>query len=138
MSAIELSNDAIRDMLRGAQTIAVVGLSDNPSRPSYGVSAYMQQQGYRIVPITPKGGVILGEQSYPDLHAVPFPIDIVDIFRRSEAVGPHVEEAIAVGAKAVWLQLGIRNDRAIERAVEAGLAAVQDRCIKVEHMRLVR
>ena len=138
MSASEASNETIREMLRGAKTIAVVGLSNNPAKPSYGVSAYMQQHGYRIVPITPKNEVILGEQSYPDLASVPFPIDIVDIFRKPEAVGPHVDEAITASAKAVWLQLGIRNDEAVERAQAAGLAAVQDRCIKIEHMRLAR
>lgn len=138
MSQHEISTDTIRAMLNDAHTIAVVGLSDDPSKPSYGVAAYMQQHGYRIVPITPKSGSILGEQTYPDLASVPFPIDIVDIFRRPEAVGPHVDEAIAVGAKAVWLQLGIRNDAAIERAAQAGLQTVQDRCIKVDHMRLMR
>ena len=134
----DISGDSggTRTLLESARTIAVVGLSDNPLRPSYGVAAAMQRHGYRIVPVNPTLREALGEQAYPDLASLPFPVDIVDIFRRPEAVGPHVDEAIAVGAKAVWLQLGIRNDEAIERAAAAGLQTVQDRCIKVEHMRL--
>lgn len=130
------SDTTIRAMLSEGKTIAVVGLSGDPIKPSYGVAAYMQRAGYTIVPISPKGEEILGEKVYRDLASVPFPIDIVNIFRRSEFVGPHVDEAIAVGAKAVWLQLGIRNNEAVERAAAAGLQTVQDRCIKVEHARL--
>ena len=135
MSFTNPPDAAIADLLQQARVIAVVGLSDSPSKASYGVAEHMQRHGYTIVPITPKPGVILGEQTYPDLASVPFPIDIVDIFRKPEAVLPHVEEAIAVGAKAVWLQLGIRNDEASQRAADAGLVAVQDRCIKIEHYR---
>lgn len=134
----ELSDEQIANALRDAKTIAVVGLSDDPSRPSYGVAKYMQDHGYRIVPVSPKGGEILGEQAYPDLPSIPFPIDIVDVFRRPEAVGPHVDEAIETGAKMVWLQLGIRNDDAAGKAQDAGIDVVQDRCIKIEHMRLAR
>lgn len=136
MSYNEPSDDDIRAMLRHGKTIAVVGLSVNSTRPSYGVAAYMQRFGYQIVPVGLNGDEILGEKVYRDLASIPFPIDIVDIFRRPEFVGPHVEEAIAVGAKAVWLQLGIRNDAALEQAASAGLQTVQDRCIKVEHARL--
>lgn len=137
-STPELSDEQIKNVLRDAKTIAVVGLSDDPSRPSYGVAKYMQDQGYRVVPVSPKGGEILGEQAYPDLPSIPFPVDIVDVFRRSEAVGPHVDEAIQTGAKMVWLQLGIRNDDAASKAHDAGIDVVQDRCIKIEHMRLAR
>ena len=137
MTNTELSLPTVRTMLATAKTIAVIGLSDDPSKPSHSVAAYLQRHGYKIVPITPKTTPILSEQPYPDLASVPFPIDIVDIFRRSEAVGPHVDEAIAVGAKAVWLQLGIRNDEAVARAAAAGLQTVQDRCIKIEHARLI-
>jgi hypothetical protein len=134
----ELSDEQIKDTLQAAKTIAVVGLSDDPSRPSYGVANYLQNHGYRIVPVSPKGGQILGEQAYPDLPSVPFDVDIVDVFRRPEAVAPHVDEAIEKGAKMVWLQLGIRNDEAAQKANDAGLDVVQDRCLKIEHMRLVR
>ncbi len=133
----ELSDEQIKDALQTAKTIAVVGLSDDPSRPSYGVAKYLQNHGYRIVPVSPKGGQILGEQAYPDLPSIPFDVDIVDVFRRSEAVGPHVDEAIQKGAKMVWLQLGIRNDEAVQKASDAGVEVVQDRCLKIEHMRLL-
>ncbi len=134
----ELSDEQIKDTLQAAKTIAVVGLSDDPSRPSYGVAKYLQDHGYRIVPVSPKGGQMLGEQAYPDLSSVPFDVDIVDVFRRPEAVAPHVDEAIEKGTKMVWLQLGIRNDEAAQKASDAGLEVVQDRCLKIEHMRLVR
>lgn len=134
----ELPDAEIKRALQTAKTIAVVGLSDDPSRPSYGVAKYLQNHGYRIVPVTPKRGQVLGERAYPNLQSIPFDVDIVDVFRRSEAVGPHVDEAIETGAKMVWLQLGIRNDEATQKASEAGLQVVQDRCLKIEHMRLVR
>ncbi len=134
----ELSDEQIKDTLQAAKTIAVVGLSDDPSRPSYGVAKYLQDQGYRIVPVSRKGGQMLGEQAYPDLPSIPFDVDIVDVFRRPEAVEPHVDEAIQKGAKMVWLQLGIRNDKAALKASDAGMDVVQDRCLKIEHMRLVR
>jgi predicted CoA-binding protein len=134
----ELSDREIRQALTDATTIAVVGLSEDPSRPSYGVAKYLQEHGYRIVPVNPKADTILGEQAYPDLLSIPFDIDVVDIFRRPEAVGPHIDEAIAKGAKMVWLQLGIRNDQAAQKAHETGVGVVQDRCVKIEHMRLVR
>ncbi len=133
----ELSDEQIKDTLQAAKTIAVVGLSDDPSRPSYGVAKYLQNHGYRIVPVSPKGGQLLGEQAYPDLPSIPFDVDIVNVFRRSEAVGPHVDEAIQKGAKMVWLQLGIRSDEAAQKASDAGLDVVQDRCLKIEHMRLL-
>lgn len=138
LSQEPVTDATLREILQNSRTIAVVGLSDDQTRPSYGVSQYMQRQGYRIVPINPGASQILGEQCYPDLLSVPFEVDIVDIFRRAEAVGPHVDEAIQKGAKTVWMQLGIRNEEVARRAREAGLQVVMDRCIKVDHMRLMR
>ena len=117
------------------KTIAVVGLSSDEERPSYGVAAYLQRQGYRVIPVNPYEREVLGERAYPDLKSVPERVDLVNIFRRPSEVPPHVEEAIAIGAPAVWLQLGVVNQRAAERALAAGLAVVQDRCIAVEHRR---
>jgi hypothetical protein len=134
---ITMTAEKLRAILQNTHTIAVVGLSNDPSRPSYDVSRYMQRQGYRIVPITPKGGEILGETAYPDLQSVPFDVDMVNIFRRSEAVGPHVQEAIEKNARTVWMQLGIRNEEAAQRAQQAGLDVVMDRCVKIEHARLM-
>lgn len=135
----DISGDApaIRALLEGARTIAVVGLSDDPSRPSYGVAQAMQRYGYRIVPVNPALREALGEQAYPSLSALPFPVDIVDIFRRPEHVMALVEEAIAIGAPAVWMQLGVSHPAAVRRAVEAGLTVVAERCIKVERARLL-
>lgn len=125
--------DKIRQILTGYRTVAVVGLSDKPVRDSYQVAAYLQQNGYRIVPVNPASERILGETAYPDLMAVPFPIDIVDVFRRREAVPGIVEQAIAVGAKVVWLQIGIVDNDAARVAEAAGLQVVQNRCMKIEH-----
>jgi uncharacterized protein len=130
-------DDQLRQILQQARVIAVVGLSNNPARPSYGVTRYMQSQGYRIVPINPELTEAFGETAYPDLLSVPFEIDLVDIFRRSELVLPHVDEAIQKGVKTVWMQLGVRNADAAQRAQAAGLAVVMDRCILVEHRRLL-
>jgi hypothetical protein len=127
----------LRHILEHAQVIAVVGLRDDASKASYEVASYLQQHGYRIVPINPNDMVVLGEQSYPDLPSVPYDIDVVDIFRRPEAVGPHVDEAIAKGAKTVWMQLGIENEEAAQCAHEAGLQVVMNHCMKQEHKRLI-
>ena len=113
--------------------IAVVGLSSDPSRPSYDVARYLQRQGYTIIPVNPKETEVLGEKSYPTLSDIPEPPDVVDIFRRPEYVGEIVDEAIRVGAKAVWLQLGVINEEAARKAREAGLLVVMDRCMKIEH-----
>lgn len=126
----------IQNLLTSARTIAVVGLTNSAWRPAYGVAVYLIQAGYEVIPVGPEREV-LGRTAYRDLYAVPVPIDIVDIFRRSERVAPHVDEAIAVGAKAVWLQMGIRDRASEQRAREAGLAVVADRCTKIEHARLV-
>jgi predicted CoA-binding protein len=127
---------AIPDLLRKSRTIAVVGLSSKKFRPSHGVAEYMQQAGYRIIPVNPHESEVLGERAYARLEDIPEHIDIVDIFRRSEAVPPLVESAIRIGASAVWMQEGVVHDQAAEKAREAGLVVVMDRCILKEHMRL--
>jgi uncharacterized protein len=126
----------IPDLLKSAHTIAVVGLSSNPMRPSNGVSAYMQRAGYRIIPVNPNETEVLGEKSYARLEEVPEKIDIVDIFRRSEVVPEIVESAIRIGAKAVWMQEDVINEAAAERGRAAGLDVVMDRCILKEHRKL--
>ena len=119
-----------------AGTVAVIGLTDRPERDDHRVARYLQQQGLRIIPVNPRlTGLVLGERAYPDLASIPEPIAVVDVFRRPEFTDAHIDEAIAVGAKAVWLQLGIRNDSGIARARAAGLRAVHDACMMVEHRR---
>lgn len=118
--------DLVEEQLRNSKTIAVVGLSDNPARDSHRVSRYLQAQGYRIIPVNPMIGETLGEQSYPDLKSVPEPIDLVDIFRRSELVGPVVDEAIAVGVKYIWMQDGVVNPEAAAKAAAAGIPVIMD------------
>jgi predicted CoA-binding protein len=132
------SADEIRDLLRSTRTIAVVGLSDNPGRASHHVAAYLQDHGYRIIPVNPTVTEVLGEKAYPRLEDVPEPIDLVDVFRRPEHVPGIVDAAIKVGAKAVWLQLGIVHEEAAAKARAAGLRVVQDRCTLIEHGRLIR
>jgi len=114
----------------------VVGLSPKPNRPSYGVTSYLKENGYKIIPVNPEVGEILGEVCYPDLSSIPEPVDVVDIFRRSEKVPAIVEEAIKIGAKAVWMQEGVINEPAAARAGEAGLLVVMDRCMLKEHRKL--
>ena len=128
----------ISEILRVGRTIAVVGLSAKRYRPSYGVAEYMQRAGYRIIPVNPHETEILGEKCYPDVESVPEPIDIVDIFRRSEFVPGIVEAAIRKGAKAIWMQEGVIHEEAARRAQEAGLEVVMDRCILKDHRRLAR
>jgi len=123
-------------ILKSARTVAVVGLSADPSRPSHMVASYLKRQGYRIIPVNPNATEVLGEKSYPDLRSVPERIDVVDVFRRPEHVPGVVEEAIAVGAKALWLQEGVVHPEAAERARQAGLRVVMDRCMLKEHQRL--
>ena len=129
---------SIPDLLRTSKTIAVVGLSNKRMRPSYGVSEYMQHQGYRIIPVNPTETDVLGEKAYARLEDIPEPVDIVNVFRRSEFVPPIVDSAIRIGAKAVWLQEGIAHDEAAEKARAAGLDVIQDRCILKEHRRFLR
>ncbi len=126
----------IPELLHASRTIAVVGLSSKRFRPSYGVAEYLKRSGYRIIPVNPHETEVLGERCYPDLDAVPEPIDIVDIFRRSEFVPEIVEAAIRRHAKVVWMQEGVIHPAAARRAEEAGLAVVMDRCILKDHRRL--
>ena len=125
--------DKISRILSSSKTIAVVGLSANPMRPSYGVAEYMQENGYRIIPVNPAEESILGEKSYPALEAILEPVDCVDVFRKSDAVPEIVASAIAIGAKSVWLQEGVVHNEAAALAEAAGLDVVQDRCILKEH-----
>ena len=131
----ETEADAITDLLKTAKTIAVVGLSDSPLRASHGVAAYMQSQGYRIIPVNPRIQEALGETAYPSLLDIPAEekIDIVNIFRRSEQVPPIVDEAIARKASAVWMQETVVHEQAARKARQAGLFVVMDRCILKEH-----
>jgi len=127
--------NGIDEILESARVIAVVGLSNHASRPSFQVSAYMQASGYRIIPVNPNETEVLGERAYATLEDVPEPIDVVDVFRRSEFLPPVVESAIRVGAKAVWMQEEVIHEEAARRARDAGLRVVMDRCLLKEHMR---
>jgi predicted CoA-binding protein len=129
------ANDEIGALLKRAKTIAVVGLSDSPLRPSYGVSAYMQQQGYRIIPVNPSIQGALGEKAVASLSLIPGKIDIVDVFRRSEFVPEVVDEAIKLGVSAIWMQEGVVHEAAAQKARKAGIFVVMDRCILKEHQR---
>ena len=131
------SRDAILDILKKYKTIAVVGLSANPMRPSFGVTEYMQSAGYTIIPVNPNETEVLGEKSYARLEDVPEKIEIVNVFRRAEEVAPVVESAIRIGAKVVWMQSGIESEEAAEKARAAGLVVIEDACILVEHRRRV-
>ena len=129
------SNDAVAQILRGVKTIAVVGLSSNPMRPSYGVAEYLKTAGYRIIPVNPNETEVLGEKAYARLEDIPAQVDIVDVFRRAEEVPAVAESAIRIGAKVLWMQLGIENGGAAERARAAGLVVVENACLLVEHKR---
>ena len=115
----------------------MVGLSTDPSRDSRKVAAYLEDKGYKIVPVNPSADEIMGEKSYPDLAAIPEPVDVVDVFMRSERVPEIADQAIAINAKALWLQVGITNEEAARKARDAGLTVVQDACMLVEHSRLI-
>jgi predicted CoA-binding protein len=132
MSALP-QTDAIADLLKRSKTIAVVGLSNSPLRPSYGVSAYMQTNGYRIIPVNPNIKGALGEKAYASLPDVPEKIDIVNIFRRPEFVGEIVDQAIQLKVPAIWMQEEVVNEQAAEKARKAGIFVVMDRCILKEH-----
>jgi uncharacterized protein len=132
------SSETIQRILEECRTIAVVGLSSDSWRPSNGVSAYMRRVGYRVIPVNPNETEVFGEKAYPDLQAVPEKIDLVDIFRRPDEAGKAVDEAITVGAKAVWMQEGVIDRDAAQRAVDAGLLVVMDRCWLKEHRRAFR
>jgi predicted CoA-binding protein len=126
----------LRRILRSCRTIAVVGLSAEWHRPSYFAAKYMQQHGYRIVPVNPRYTEVLGAPCHPTLESIPFPVDMVDVFRRSDDVLPFARQAIAIGAKCLWQQLGVKNLEADRMARAAGLESVMDRCVKIEHARL--
>lgn len=128
--------DDMKQLLEETRTIAVVGLSPRPERPSYGVARYLIAMGYKVIPVNPTVDEVLGLKSYPDLQSIPEPVDVVDIFRRSEHVPPIVEQAIAIGAKAVWMQLGVMHAEAAAQAEAVGLAVVMNRCMSIEHQRL--
>ncbi len=127
----------IRRILKDSKTIAVVGLSPKPQRPSHRVARYLMAAGYTIIPVNPGQDTILGLPCYPNLRAIPMPVDLVDIFRRPEAVLPVVEEAIAIGSRFIWMQEGIVNDEAAAKAEAAGLEVIMDRCTMVDHMNLL-
>ena len=128
----------IEKILTTAKTIAVVGLSSNPSRASNGVASYLQREGYRIVPVRPGAETILGEKAYSSLKEIPFPVDIVDVFRKPEAVPPIAREAVEIGARVLWLQEGVGNPEGEAIAREGGLEVVSNRCMLKEHRRLKR
>lgn len=132
MSFVNPSRERIKEILTEAKTVAVVGLSDNPNRPSHEVSQALQNKGYKIIPVNPKVNTILGERCYRSLLDIQEPIDIVNVFRRSEEVIPFAEQAGKIGAKVFWLQQGIFNEEAADIAQSCGLEVVMDRCIKVE------
>jgi uncharacterized protein len=130
----EISN--LRRILRACRRVAIVGLSAEWHRPSFFVAKYLQQHGFRVIPVNPRYETILGERCYARLEDIPEPIDMVDVFRRSADVGPIADSAIAIGAKCLWQQIGVTNEAAAARARAAGLDVVMDRCVKIEHARL--
>lgn len=137
MSQVEQKTiEDLRQILVTTKTIAVVGLSNKPDRPSHAIPAYLQAQGYRIIPVNPTISEALGEKAYASLRDVPVPVDVVEIFRRAEDVPPIVEDAIAIGAKVVWMQEGIINEEAAARAEAAGLTVVMDTCMGATHQLL--
>ena len=131
-----IDSNELRRILKECKTIAVVGLSANEMRPSYFAAKYMQDHGYRIIPVNPNYDEILGEKCYPDLSSIPEPVDMVDLFQRADRVMPFVEQAIQIKARVVWMQLGVINDEAAKLASDAGLEVVMDRCVKIEYARL--
>ena len=128
--------NTLRRILKQSKTLAIVGLSANWWRPSYFAAKYMQEHGYRIIPVNPQYKEVLGEKCYPSLRDIPEKVDIVDCFRKSEEIGALADEAIAIGAKVLWMQLGVINHDAAKKAAAAGLDVVMDRCVKIEHARL--
>lgn len=137
MTLTRLTDAQLREILQNANRIAVVGHSDDPGRPSYQIAQYLRRVGYTVYPVNPIIATIDGERSYPSLAALPVPVDIVDVFRRSEHLADVVKDAIAVGAKVVWAQLGVSSDAAAQLAAEAGITLIQNNCIKVSHMRVI-
>ncbi|MFA6456431.1 MAG: CoA-binding protein [Bacteroidota bacterium] len=132
------TDQELKDLLTQSKTIAVVGASPKPWRDSGAIAEYLSKRGYRVFPVNPQYQEVLGMKCYPDLKSLPEKIDIVNIFRNPDEVEPVIDEAIAIGAKAVWMQLGVVNDTAAAKAEQAGLSVVMDHCISVEHRALVR
>jgi predicted CoA-binding protein len=128
-------DEEIKGILENNRTIAVVGLSTDPDKDSHRVAKYLQEHGYQIVPVNPKADEILEQKCYPNLTQIPFPVDIVDVFRKVEAIPAIVDQAIAIGAKVVWMQLGLAENRSAHKAVTAGLQVVMNKCLKIEHSR---
>jgi predicted CoA-binding protein len=133
-----LSSEEIMAILKKYKTVAVVGLSPKPQRDSHKVAKYLQENSYMVVPVNPGQKEILGEKCYPNLKSIPFPIDLVDIFRKPEAIPPVVEDAIEIGAKVVWMQLGLAHNQAADKARKAGLQVVMNKCIKIEHINVLK
>ena len=131
------SDKELKDILLSSKTIASVGLSSNQEKDSFWIVSYLQEQGYRIIPVNPTATEILGEKVYPNLEAIPDKVDVVQVFRKSEDVPPVVESAIKIGAKVVWMQEGIVNEEAAQKAREAGLQVVMDACMRATHRRLI-
>jgi predicted CoA-binding protein len=132
-----IEDDAeLRNILKSARTVASVGVSANPQRPSYGIFQYLVEAGYQMLPVNPTTPEVMGKQTYPDLASIPVRIDVVQVFRKSEDVPPVVEQAIQAGAKVVWMQEGVVNAQAAKQAEEAGLKVVMDRCMRNTHQRL--
>ena len=132
-----MNNNELRDILKSTKTIASVGLSSNPEKESYSIVAYLREQGYRVIPVNPTAAEIMGEKSYPDLASVPVKVDVVQVFRRPEDVPPVVDEAIKIGAKVVWMQVGIEHEEAARKAEAAGLKVVMNACMRVAHRMLI-
>jgi predicted CoA-binding protein len=130
-----LEDEGIKRILENSRTIAVVGLSTDPEKDSHQVAKYLQEHGYRIVPVNPKADEILGEKCYPSLKEIPLSVDVADIFRKIEAIPAIVDEAIAIGAKVVWMQLGLAENQSARKAMAAGLQVVMNKCLKIEHSR---
>lgn len=129
--------DVIEDILKNSHVVAIVGLSSNPERPSNVVGKYLKENGYQVIPVNPTETEVLGLKSYPDLASVPVKVDVVDIFRKSEDAPPIVKEAIRVGARAVWMQEGVKNEAAAAEAEKAGLKVVMDRCMRKMHLKML-
>jgi predicted CoA-binding protein len=132
-----MNDQMMKEILLSTKTIASVGLSSNQEKESYGVAAYLKEQGYRIIPVNPTAAEILGEKVYPDLSSIAEKVDVVQVFRKSEDVPPVVDEAIKIGAKVVWMQEGIVNEEAAQKARAAGLQVVMDACMRAKHRRLI-
>jgi uncharacterized protein len=137
MTSGDIDKDGLKRLLSEAHTVAVVGISANPSRDSHVVADYLKKHGYRIIPVNPGEDRVLGEKSYPDLKSIPEPVDVVDVFRRPEFVPEIAEQAVQIGAKVFWMQFGAESEEAAKKAKDAGLTVVQDHCMMQEHSRLL-